>query len=260
VELQPHIAEFESESIKLSAISYDAVEILSGFASDHGITFPILADVDSRIIREFGILNTLIRLEEVVFMEFRIPERISSNGTSASPESSSIANIRCAKPVRPYSAQVSIFRSILRRRCEMMPEPKASGFQCDGASSSAARRPVRHSRYRARITCLQTGCPKGYVPTTALISAPEGVIVGDPIFPDTILFRIDGLAEEFQVFDHDTKITVPVESRIREVGPAAPDIEVQYQACNDRECFTPRTERLRIEFETGSIVPGRRQE
>ena len=43
----------------VAAISYDSVEVLSDFAQRRGITFPLLADDDSSVITEFGILNTV---------------------------------------------------------------------------------------------------------------------------------------------------------------------------------------------------------
>lgn len=39
------------------AISYDSVEVLSKFAAEMKITFPLLSDSDSMVITSFGILN-----------------------------------------------------------------------------------------------------------------------------------------------------------------------------------------------------------
>jgi peroxiredoxin len=41
----------------LAAISYDPPEILAAFAKQHGITFPMLSDAGSATIRTFGLLN-----------------------------------------------------------------------------------------------------------------------------------------------------------------------------------------------------------
>jgi hypothetical protein len=57
VELQEKKAEFEKNGLKVASVSYDSVEILKSFADRVGITFPMLADPDSKIIRDFGILN-----------------------------------------------------------------------------------------------------------------------------------------------------------------------------------------------------------
>lgn len=44
----------------LAAISYDSVPALKSFSERKGITFPLLSDPDSKIIRTFGILNTSV--------------------------------------------------------------------------------------------------------------------------------------------------------------------------------------------------------
>jgi len=42
----------------VAAISYDSVEILKYFADKHKITFPMLADPDSKILADYRVLNT----------------------------------------------------------------------------------------------------------------------------------------------------------------------------------------------------------
>src|SRR5437763_10684353 len=44
----------------LAAISYDSVAVLKSFSERKGITFPLLSDPDSKIIRSFGILNETV--------------------------------------------------------------------------------------------------------------------------------------------------------------------------------------------------------
>jgi peroxiredoxin len=43
----------------VAAISYDSEAVLADFAERRGITFPLLADDDSAVITDFGILNTV---------------------------------------------------------------------------------------------------------------------------------------------------------------------------------------------------------
>ena len=49
---------FSERGIGLAAISYDPPATLKAFATTHGITFPLLSDQGSAVIRRFGILNT----------------------------------------------------------------------------------------------------------------------------------------------------------------------------------------------------------
>lgn len=59
MELQDQLETLRAQGIGIAAISYDSVEVLSDFAGRRGITFPLLADDDSFVIDEFGILNTV---------------------------------------------------------------------------------------------------------------------------------------------------------------------------------------------------------
>jgi AhpC/TSA family protein/cytochrome c biogenesis DsbD-like protein len=49
---------FRDRGIGLAAVSYDSQAILKDFSTRQGITFPLLADPQSEIIRRFGVLNT----------------------------------------------------------------------------------------------------------------------------------------------------------------------------------------------------------
>ena len=59
MELQDQLEILKEQGLGVAAISYDSVEVLSDFAQRKGITFPLLADDDSSVITEFGILNTV---------------------------------------------------------------------------------------------------------------------------------------------------------------------------------------------------------
>ncbi len=58
MQLQAAEKRFESQGLKLAAISYDSPAILKDFAERHRIDFPLLADPRSEIIRSFKVLNT----------------------------------------------------------------------------------------------------------------------------------------------------------------------------------------------------------
>ncbi len=51
---------FDEAGIEVYALSYDETDALKDFADAHNITYTLLSDPDSQVIRSFGILNTLI--------------------------------------------------------------------------------------------------------------------------------------------------------------------------------------------------------
>jgi hypothetical protein len=57
VELQRRYDDIRKQGLGLIAVSYDPPETLKKFADSRGITFPLVADPGSAIIRAYGILN-----------------------------------------------------------------------------------------------------------------------------------------------------------------------------------------------------------
>jgi len=60
VELQDRVEELRAQGIGVAAISYDSEAVLADFSERRNITFPLLSDDDSRVIMDFGILNTVV--------------------------------------------------------------------------------------------------------------------------------------------------------------------------------------------------------
>ena len=60
MELQSRLGDLKAKGLGLAAVSYDPPAVLADFAQRRGITFPLLSDPDSRVIKSYGILNTTI--------------------------------------------------------------------------------------------------------------------------------------------------------------------------------------------------------
>ncbi len=56
--------DFEAAGVAVYTLSYDEADALRDFGEAHGITYPLLSDPDSEVIRSFGILNTLINPDD----------------------------------------------------------------------------------------------------------------------------------------------------------------------------------------------------
>jgi len=54
------MSQFDAAGLAVYALSYDEPEALQDFAQAHGISYTLLSDPESKVIRSFGILNTLI--------------------------------------------------------------------------------------------------------------------------------------------------------------------------------------------------------
>jgi hypothetical protein len=58
--LQGRLAELRGKGLGLAAISYDPGNILTAFSRQRGITFPLLSDEGSATIKRYGLLNTVV--------------------------------------------------------------------------------------------------------------------------------------------------------------------------------------------------------
>jgi hypothetical protein len=56
-----------TRGVALFAMSYDAIPILRAFATEHGISFPLLSDEGSHVIRRLGLLNERVQEDHAVY-------------------------------------------------------------------------------------------------------------------------------------------------------------------------------------------------
>ncbi len=256
MELQQHLDEFEDAGIKLFAISYDSVDVLSGFARDHGIEFPLLADVGSSVIRKFGILSTLIKPEEEYF-------GLPNPGSYLADEDGRVTEkfFHREYQVRETSATVlrSGFRVPVDPRSFAHAEIASDGVRVSATLGATELHPMQRADLYVTLDLDQglhiqgPTVPDGYVATKVAVTGTEGLRVGEPQFPATKPFRIEGLQEDFQVLDGEVVIVVPLVSTMREGDSVSIDVEVSYQACNDQECFLPKTEQFHLEVPLAPI-------
>jgi cytochrome c biogenesis protein CcdA len=83
------------------------------------------------------------------------------------------------------------------------------------------------------------------IPTVLTVDAPPGVRVSNLIYPHPKDFTLEGQAEPLLVFDHEF---VAGATLIVDPDVAPGDLTIpgrfRYQACDDKMCFQPRTERF----------------
>ena len=60
MELQSRYADITRQGLGLIAISYDAPETHKKFADSRGITFPLISDTGSAIIKRYALLNDTV--------------------------------------------------------------------------------------------------------------------------------------------------------------------------------------------------------
>jgi hypothetical protein len=250
VQLQRLLPEFEAAGIAVFAISYDSTEVLAAFADEFGITYPLLSDAGSEVIRRYGILNTLIRPDESVF-------GIPYPGTYLTDEAGVVTEKVFYRYYRLRPSTMSILRDgfgvALTPESSPRAESSAPGVRLSVALGEDAL--VFQQRVPLYVTLdLDPGlhiyapdCGGGMVGTTVTVTAPEGIAVEAATFPAGHLLRLEGAEEALLVLDGTVEIAVPLVSTRTDGESVTLDIRVAYQACDDRQCFLPQDQSVRLE-------------
>jgi peroxiredoxin len=251
VELQESIG----DETAVVAISYDPVEILTGFAANHGITYPLLSDVGSETIASLGMLNTWIE-DEVRFWGRESEDKhrgLPLPGVFLLDADGIVAAKHFERSHRNRASAATLL--------SMLGAPSPSHeITAEGSGPSLA---VRVNIHRADYfpnqvfpieveVAVEPGfhvylppVPDGYRPLSVSIEGPEGIFTEAPGLPDGEPFEM--LGESFTVASGTIRAVIP--THIHEsVGDVELTVVVSYQACDDDTCLIPTEVRVPVEL------------
>ncbi len=244
VELQQTLADLHANGYQVYAVSNDTVDRLADFAARQGITYPLLSDEDSAVIRRYGIMNTLIRPDEGRSMRWY---GIPYPGTYVTGPDGVISHKSFHRHHAVRASGASLLHT-LTGVVEVPDDAPAAHVEGDQVSLD-----VRLLDTRLRLEVLSTlvcrirvrddlhlyapGSPDGFL-VTALTVGGTGIRALDASWPAAGRLRMEVL---------DLEVSVPVTATSEllrlghgmEVGRATIDIALDYQACNEDECFLP---------------------
>lgn len=258
IELQRRLDDFKAAGVSVFAISPDPSDALRSFADENGIAYPLLSDADSTVIRRFGILNTLIDPDERFY-------GIPFPGIYVADADAVVTSKFFRRYYRERETAETVLHDGLHLPIDMSQNPSAM----DAADVSAViGAPALAFRQRANIyvrIALEPGMhangvvvPAGFVPTSVTVTSADPVGIAEPIYPETVPFQVAGFTETVPVFEGSVEVVVPVVSKVDEGTTITFEIEVQYQACTERECLIPRTRRLLLEVPVAPLNRPRR--
>jgi hypothetical protein len=232
------------------AVLPDSQEALAAFAAEHGITYPLLSDAGSAVIREYGILNTLIRPDEAIY-------GIPYPGLYITDEQGVVAEKIFHRRYQVRDDVESLLHTRFGAALHVSEDPIATA-ESPGVRVSAVlggtefvfqRRATLFVRVDldAGLHVYGPPVPEGYVGTEVTVAGPEGLIVEPAAYPPTHPVHFEALNETLHVFEGEVEVAVPLTANIREGDHVPLEITVQYQACDDRQCFLPQRKTLRLD-------------
>jgi hypothetical protein len=255
VELQQNVERVRQHGLGLAAISYDSVAVLKDFAARRKISFPLLSDPDSKIIRAFGILNENVKPGTA---QYGIP----NPGTYlVDPQ---------GKVVAKY------FEADIRERVSLSDILAGQyGDRLEGATgtaqtkylrlSTAASTAVARPGHRILLSVTVDLQPKVhvYAPGVTHYTPIDWSMEESPAdkprpaqYPTPLKLRLKPIHETVPVYQNHLRIireiTFGAENDLKPlVSPSGELVlkgSLQYQACDDRKCYLPETTPLEWHF------------
>jgi AhpC/TSA family/Disulphide bond corrector protein DsbC len=243
--LQGAKVRFEKQGLKLAAISYDSEAILKYFADRQQIDFPLLADPDSRAIRDYHVLNTeasgqyqgmarpgffFIDPKGTIrekFFEAKYRERLSGNNVIAK--------------VFPELGEEVI-------NTVQAPHLEVAVQQSDRAGVPGSLVTLIAEVRLPRDIHVYAPGTKGYKPIELVIDPAPNLEFRPTVYPPSQVLFMPAINERVPVFEgkfhiqRDVKISTAAEFS-SSLGAEGKELTiagtVRYQACDSKTCFLP---------------------
>ena len=248
--------------IKVYAVSYDDCEVLAEFSEKQGIPFPLLSDIDSEVIRAYGILNDQVAPEDGFFYGIPYP------GVYVTDEEGRVAAKFFHGTYKKRDSAELLIAAATGNMVLKPDAPSATGGDDDivlNVSLQGGRGDLRQGMVREIVVRFELPeglhiygepVPEGMVATEVTIEGAPGLMVEPAVLPPTHTLALRGIGHELQVWSGTVDIRVPVYAASElatEVAPLANEsttveVVVRYQACDHDTCLLPRMERFRLEI------------
>jgi len=249
--LQSQLPALAANDIAPFALSYDSVATLAAFSEARGITYPLLADEGSTIIRALGILNESVAPTDA---HYGIPHP----GIYFIGEDGRVTDTIFHATHRTRDAAATVLREHFGvAEAGDGPHDRQATDTVVAVAALDSASFVRGERVGLRVTIqLAPGMhsygrplPDGYIPTTLTIDGPETLEVEPVIYPPTESLHIAWLDEDLPCYTGQvtlaTAITFTAQQEVCTLTAT-----LRFQACTVEECFIPEelTFTLPIQF------------
>jgi hypothetical protein len=245
VELQTRYAELRRQGLGLVAISYDSAETLKKFADSRGITFPLVSDPSSAIIKRYGLFNETVEAKNRAYGvphpgTFIVDRRgvvTSRYFEDAYQERSTAASILTRQGFDAGSSSFSAETAHLTMKASISDTTVAPGERLTLSFAIAPRRgmhvyaPGKHS----------------YQVVSIAVDAQPWLRIYPATYPPSQIYHFTPLDERVETYSRafrlTSDVTILATPEMQKVLAGMESLTIagaiEYQACNDKICFNP---------------------
>ena len=229
---------------------------MTEFAREQSIPFPLLSDVDSDVIKSYGILNTEISEDDAFLYGIPFP------GVYIADEEGIVTAKFFHDTYKKRDSADTLIDAALGHIEIADDAPSASGGDDEIKLTVAVHggnASIRQGVIRKLVTRFELGehlhiygepVPTGMVATSVTVNGPPGFRTLEPEFPPTEELHLASLGLDLNVYSNTVDIVIPFyadgelasETRPLDVDNVDIEVQVRYQACTNDECLLPRTE------------------
>ena len=245
------------------------MEVLHGFAEKHGVTYTLLSDQGSKVIRDLGLFNDQVYEQHAAY-GITQQERhwgVPYPGVFLLDAQGDVTQKRFQQSYRERETGVGLLEqgfgiasSVHRGEATGQSE----GVQVRAYLDSETYRFFQRLWLTVELA-IEPGLhvygqpiPEGYMPLAIDIAPIEGMVVGNLKWPPPHPFRLAGLDETLYVYEGKIAVSLPV-TLTQEGGDQTLEVRVQYQACSDTDCFMPSAISLRLPVRAADHIERPRQ-
>ena len=269
VELQRRLPDFQAAGMKIFAVSYDPQDGLAEFARTYGVTYDLLSDGDSAVIKRFGILNTLIDPTEPDAAAFY---GIPYPGTYIVDESGVVLKKYFNQHLATRDAPERFLDEAVGQVVLSADAPQLARQDDDVRVSvflpggnlklELTRQLYCRLDIRDGLHIYAEPVPTGFVATEVTVKGMLGLRLGKPVYPPATPLVMEELGLELPAWEGTVDIGIPITATTDLLNVLKPldqkaitlDLTVSYQACSTRECFMPRTVNLSLEVPLAQVI------
>ena len=238
--------------------------MLRGFADKHGITYTLLSDEGSKVIRQLGLLNEHVYEHHAAY---GVPKQdrhwgVSYPGTVLLDEQGRVVQKRFQQSYRERETGVGILEQGFGADSSIHG-PEAIG-QSEGVKVRAYLDSETYRFFQRLWLTVELSIdpglhvygrpiPDGYIPLAIAVAPLEGLVVGEPQWPAPHPYRVEGLDEELSIYDGNVAVSLPL-TFTQEGDAQTLHVTVRYQACSDTDCFLPSTVKLQVLVKAADLV------
>jgi len=249
--------DFDAAGVAVYALSYDEADALRDFRDAHGITYSLLSDPDSEIIRSFGILNDLIDPDDhpwygipypgtyVVDADGVITHKFFEHNLAVRHGPEQLLRAVQGQPMLETSP------SLEARLDESAAETVQVGVALDGdaLAPTVQRDLVARFRVPAGRHVYAEPAPQGSVAVDVVLDENDRLVPRPIVRPASEPHALADSGESFQVHHDVFELRLPLtinnasRSESTEITVSG---EVRWQACDDEVCDIPSSRRFEV--------------